>query len=169
MRKAAVVVFSIFLGLMSLLLPVSVYADTLEPLSPSDQLIKSEVETAHSMLHAIFKKYRQGEMGLDEAKKLGADLLRELRYGADGYFWADTTEGVNVVLYGQKDVEGKNRLEAKDKNGVFYIKAFIAKGKTGGYVEYLFPKKGETDPQPKRSYVLLFEPFGWIIGTGYYR
>jgi methyl-accepting chemotaxis protein len=169
MRKVAAVVFPIVLSFMSVFLPTNVYADTARSLSPSDQLIKSEVETAHSMLHAIFKKYQEGEMGLDEAKKLGADLLRELRYGTDGYFWADTTEGVNVVLYGRKDVEGKNRLEAKDKNGVFYIKAFIAKGKTGGYVEYLFPKREETDPQPKRSYVLLFEPFGWIIGTGYYR
>jgi signal transduction histidine kinase len=32
------------------------------------------------------------------AKKLGADLLRGLHYGVDGYFWADTEGGVNVVL-----------------------------------------------------------------------
>jgi methyl-accepting chemotaxis protein len=135
-----------------------------------DLLIKSEVETAVSMLQAIYAKHQQRELTLKKAKKLGADLLRELRYGTDGYFWADTTEGVNVVLYGRKDVEGRNRLEDKDPKGTYYVKDFLAKGKSGGgYVEYWFSKKGETIAQPKRSYVLLFKPFGWIVGSGYYR
>ena len=135
-----------------------------------DLLVRSEVETAVSMLQTIYERHMRGEMSLDEAKKLGADLLRELRYGTDGYFWADTTKGVNVVLYGRKDVEGRNRLEDKDANGTFYVKAFLKTGKAGGgYVEYLFPKKGQTKPQAKRSYVLLFKPFGWVVGSGYYR
>ncbi|MCX5856155.1 MAG: cache domain-containing protein, partial [Deltaproteobacteria bacterium] len=78
--------------------------------------------------------------------------------------------GVNVVLYGRKDVEGRNRLEDKDLKGTYYIKEFLAKAKYGGgYVEYWFSKKGQTTTQPKRSYVLLFEPFGWVVGSGYYR
>jgi methyl-accepting chemotaxis protein len=138
-------------------------------LSAQDLLVKCEVETAVSMLQAIFAQYQQGAMTLEAAKQLGADLLRELRYGTDGYFWADTTEGVNVVLYGRPDVEGRNRLEDKDQMGTFYIKAFLAQAEAGGgYVEYWFPKKGETTAQPKRSYVLLFAPFGWVVGTGYY-
>jgi methyl-accepting chemotaxis protein len=139
-------------------------------MSSQDLLIKSEVETAVSMMQAVYERHIHGEMTLDQAKKLGADLLRELRYGKDGYFWADTTEGVNVVLYGRKDVEGRNRLQDKDSNGVFFVKAFLKTGKAGGgYVEYLFPKKGQTKPQAKRSYVLLLKPFGWVIGSGYYR
>jgi methyl-accepting chemotaxis protein len=135
-----------------------------------DLLIKSEVETAVSMLQTIYAKHRQGEMTLAEAEKLGADLLRELRYGTDGYFWADTTEGVNVVLYGRKDVEGRNRLEDKDSKGTYYIKELLAKAKAGGgYVDYWFPKKGQTKAQPKRSHVLLFKPFHWVVGSGYYR
>ena len=141
-----------------------------ENLSAQDLLIKSEVETAVSMLQAIYTKHLTGEMSFVQAEKLGADLLRELRYGSEGYFWADTTDGVNVVLYGRKDVEGKRRLEEQDQNGTFFIKEFLAKSKAGGgYVEYWFPKKGETISQPKRSYVLLFKPFGWVIGSGYYR
>ncbi|MCX6567358.1 MAG: cache domain-containing protein [Candidatus Aminicenantes bacterium] len=38
----------------------------------------------------------------------------------------------------------------------------------GGYVEYLFTKLGQSVPQAKRSYVQRFEPFGWVVGTGYY-
>ena len=136
----------------------------------NDMLIKCEVETAVSMLQAIYDKHQNGEMTLEAAKKLGADLLRDLRYGDGGYFWADTTEGVNIVLYGNKDVEGKNRLEAKDHHGNFYIKNLLAAGIAGGgYTEYWFPKLAEEEAIPKRSYALIFKPFGWVIGTGYYR
>jgi len=165
MKRVLMIVFVLFFYL-----PIGAEAEKLKTSSSQDILIKSEVETVVSMLQAIFIKHKEGEMSLVQAKKLGADLLREIRYGTEGYFWADTTEGVNVVLYGKKDVEGKNRLEAKDKQGTFYIKKILAKGKAGGgYVEYWFPKKGETIAQPKRSYVLLFKPFGWVVGSGYYR
>lgn len=170
MKRALMTVFVVLLNVVFLCLPAGAQAEKLENLSAQDLLIKSEVETAVSMLQAIFTKYQQGEMTLEQAKKLGADLLRELRYGTEGYFWADTTEGVNVVLYGRKDVEGKNRLEDKDQQGTFYIKELLAKGKAGGgYVEYWFTKKGQAPTQPKRSYVLLFKPFGWVVGSGYYR
>ncbi|MCK4466733.1 MAG: cache domain-containing protein [Desulfobacterales bacterium] len=170
MKRALMTVFVVLLNVTFLCLPAGTQAGKLENSSAQDLLIKSEVETAVSMLQAIFTKHQQGEMTLEQAKNLGADLLRELRYGTEGYFWADTTEGVNVVLYGRKDVEGRNRLEDKDQKGTFYIKELLAKGKAGGgYVEYWFTKKGQATPQPKRSYVLLFKPFGWVVGSGYYR
>ncbi len=170
MKKILIKVLVVLLNMAFLCLPAAAQAEKLETSSSQDMLIKSEVETAVSMLQAIHTKHQKGEMNLVQAKKLGANLLRELRYGTEGYFWADTTEGVNVVLYGKKDVEGKNRLENKDQNGIFYIKEFLIIGKAGGgYVEYWFPKKGETIAQPKRSYVLLFKPFGWVVGSGYYR
>jgi len=135
-----------------------------------DLLIKNQAEAAVSMLQAISARQQNGEMTLEQAKKLGADLLRDMKYGTDGYFWADTTEGVNVVLYGRKDVEGRNRLTDKDQKGTPYVQKFLAKGKAGGgYVEYMFTKKGQAIAQAKRSYVLPFAPFGWVIGTGYYR
>lgn len=68
-------------------------------------------------------------MSLEKAKELGADLLRGLRYGNDGYFCADTAESVNVVLYGRTDVEGRNRLEDKDLKGMYYVVEFWQKGK----------------------------------------
>ncbi|MBU4198820.1 MAG: cache domain-containing protein [Verrucomicrobia bacterium] len=75
-----------------------------------------------------------------------------------------------MVLYGRKDGKGRNRLEDKGPKGICYVKEFLAKGKAGGgYVECWFSKKGQTTAQPKRSYVLLFESFGWVVGSGYYR
>jgi len=136
----------------------------------SDQIIASQVQTAVSLLEAIEMRREAGKYTSAQAKALGEDLLRDLRYGDDkeGYFWADTVEGVNVVLYGREDVEGKNRYGAVE-NGVPYIKQIIEKAKQGGgYTDYYFPKKDETESKAKRAYSLLFEPFGWVVGTGYY-
>jgi methyl-accepting chemotaxis protein len=107
-------------------------------------------------------------MSLEEAKKLGADLLRDLRFGEEGYFWTDTSKGVNVVLLGSK-TEGTNRYDAQDVNGTYFIQNIIKAGMDGGgYSEWWFPKKDETEPSPKRGYSLYFEPFDWVVGTGNY-
>ena len=41
----------------------------------------------------------------------------------------------------------------------------------GGYINYLWPKptaRGLSEDLPKLSYVRLYEPLGWIVGTGVY-
>ena len=50
------------------------------------------------------------------------------------------------------------------------VKEIIRVGKEegGGYTDYVFPRAGETEPSPKRSYSLAFAPFQWVIGTGNY-
>ena len=134
-----------------------------------DRQIKYEVNTAIAMLDGINKKHEKGLITLDEAKKEGADLLRELKYGKDGYFWADTLDGTNVVLLGSK-TEGTNRLEAKDSKGNYYMKDLINNGQKedGGYSSYYFPRSGQKTPLPKKAYSKEFKPFGWVIGTGNY-
>ena len=134
-----------------------------------DENIRNQVENAISMLDAVYGKYEAGECTLEEAKKQGADLLRELRYGDGGYFWADTYKGDNIVLLGS-DTEGTNRMETVDANGYQMVKEIIRVGmeENGGYADYVFPKEGETEPSPKRSYSKAFEPFGWVVGTGNY-
>ncbi|HPX62189.1 MAG TPA: methyl-accepting chemotaxis protein [Deltaproteobacteria bacterium] len=113
---------------------------------------------------------RKAKSAWKRPKKLGADLLRELCYaGKDGYFWAYTTDGVNVVLLGGP-AEGKSRINLEDKKGKKLIKEIIEKGMQpgGGFTNYWFPKAGQTEPSPKRGYSLLFKPFGWVVGTGNY-
>lgn len=134
-----------------------------------DEKIKYQVENVITMLGSIDKKYKAGEMSLIEAKKLGADLIREMKYGEGGYFWVDTVEGDNVVLLGGVS-EGKNRYDLKDVKGKSIIKEIIQNGlkESGGYTDYWFPKKGEKVASPKRGYSKAFKDFNWVIGTGNY-
>ncbi len=134
-----------------------------------DEQIKQQVDNVISLCQTIYDQYQAGVYTEEEAKKLAADEIRQLRYGDTGYFWVDQYDGTNVVLLGN-DTEGTNRMETKDANGYQMVKEIIRVGQEadGGYTDYVFPKEGETESSPKRSYSKAFEPFGWVIGTGNY-
>jgi methyl-accepting chemotaxis protein len=138
-------------------------------LNDYDELIRTQVDTAISLLEFHHQRALSDQVSPAQARRDAADALRQLRYGAEGYFWADTTEGVNVVLLG-RDVEGTNRMDAQDVNGLYLIREIIAQGTQpgGGYTDYWFPKSDGGAAFPKRSYSRLFEPFGWVVGTGNY-
>ena len=134
-----------------------------------DDSIKEQVEVVISLLSEINDAYKAGTYTLDEAKKIAADEVRQMRYGEAGYFWIDQSDGTNVVLLGS-DTEGTNRMETKDAKGYQMVKEIIrvAVEDGGGYTDFVFPKPGETKPSPKRSYSEYFEPFDWVVGTGNY-
>lgn len=134
-----------------------------------DQNIKEQVDVVISLLTEIDQEYKDGVYTLEEAKKVAADEVRQMRYGDSGYFWIDESDGTNVVLLGS-DTEGTNRMETKDAAGYQMVKEIIrvAVEDGGGYTDYVFPKEGETESSPKRSYSEYFEPFDWVVGTGNY-
>lgn len=134
-----------------------------------DRSIRWEVETAISMVESLDGLVSSGVISRDQANQVGEHIVREARYGADGYFWADDSQGTNIILLG-KDAEGKNRIDLQDVNGTYLIKEIIANGKKpdGGYTDYWFPKAGGEEPLPKRGYSLFYSDRDWIIGTGNY-
>ena len=134
-----------------------------------DAQIKGQVENVVTLLEKIYAECQNGVYTEEEAKKLAADLVRELRYGESGYFWIDTYDGDNVVLLGE-DTEGTNRLEAEDSQGYQMIKDIIKNGRQedGGFTEYYYTKEGSTETYPKRAYSKSFEPWQWVVGTGNY-
>ncbi len=135
----------------------------------SDATARNEVESAVSVLQRLQDRVGKGELSLADAKTLGADIIRNMRYGKDGYLWVDTTDGTNVVFLG-KDTEGRSRWNLQDARGNYIIRDIIKNGMQpdGGYTNYWFPRPGDPRPLPKRSYSKEFAPFGWVIGTGNY-
>lgn len=134
-----------------------------------DDSIKQQVEQVISLLDSYKADIDAGIYTKEEGMKLAADKVRNLRYGDEGYFWIDQSDGVNVVLLGN-DTEGTNRLNAKDVTGYEMVKDFIQGAVANGsyYSDYQYPKEGETEPMPKRAYTQYYEPFDWVIGTGNY-
>lgn len=140
-----------------------------------DMYIRYQVETAYTMVDKLAKMADAGELSRNDAKRIAVSLLRDVRYGlresdvTDGYFWADTLDGTNVVLYGRKDVEGTNRNNLKDVKGNYIIQDIRANALKGGdFTDYWFPKLGQSEALPKRGYSLYHKGFDFVIGTGAY-
>ena len=172
---SSVLISSLIIGAVSQYMIYTTNMDRIDQLENQlrqgyDTNIKHQVEIVVSELQGIINQMNSGVISQAEAKIIAADVIRNAKYGDSGYFWADTIEGVNVVLLGREDVEGTSRIDLTDTNGNKILQGFIALVKQSGegYYDYYFPRPNETEALPKRAYVKLFEPFEWIIGTGNY-
>jgi signal transduction histidine kinase len=70
------------------------------------------------------------------------------------------------------DREGSNTTGQKDTNGKLFHHEFIkmAESKGSGWVNYMFPKPGQTQPSQKWGYVRGFIMGGVpsLVASGYY-
>ncbi len=131
--------------------------------------ISQQVQTALSIVKGLAAEAEKGRLSASEAQERAKTVLRGIRFGQDDYIFVYTHEGVSVVLGPRPEIEGQNRITATDPNGVAYVRALIDAARNGGgYVPYMFPRAGASEPAPKLGYALSFGPWQWMIGTGVY-
>ena len=132
--------------------------------------VRQTVEAAHGMVQHFHSQVGQGKMPEDEAKQRALAALKSLRYSGTEYFWVNDMTPRMVMHPIRPELEGKDLSENKDPTGqtlfVTFVKVVKAQG--AGFVVYLWPKPGSDKPVQKVSYVMGFEPWGWIIGSGVY-
>lgn len=113
-----------------------------------------------------------------DVKQNASEVIKALRYDeGTGYFWInDDSEPypkmimhpISPQLNGQTlDNEKYNVATGPTKN-LFKAAVEVSKNNGDGYVEYLWPKPGKDEDQPKLSYVKYFREWNWVIGTGFY-
>jgi methyl-accepting chemotaxis protein len=130
--------------------------------------IKSLVESASHMISDYDSRVASGEFTLEEAQKRAKTSIEKLRYGANDYFWINDLKPVMIMHPLKPELNGKDLSENKDPNGkrIFVAFADVCKAKGEGFVDYIWDKGGNLTP--KVSYVKLYKPWGWVIGTGVY-
>lgn len=128
------------------------------------------VETARGVLSYYQQLEANGSMSTAEAQKAAMDQVRLIRYGQNDYFWINDMQPVMIMHPMKPELEGQDLSNTKDPNGkaLFNEMVKVAKLKGAGLVDYQWAKPGEKNPVPKISYVELFKPWGWIIGSGIY-
>lgn len=143
------------------------YTNTLESYKSE---IKSQVQSALSVLEYCYEQEKSGALSEDEAKKEAMDTIRKLRYGDDdgGYFWIDDTN-YNLVMHPiLSNQEGTNRKDLMDKNGEKIIQKIMDVADEGGYNEFFFTKSDGKTVAPKIAYSKKFDKWNWVITTGVY-
>lgn len=128
------------------------------------------VQSAAGVLTYFQSLEAAGTLTRDQAQKQAMETVRGLRYGNGDYFWINDL-GPKMIMHPMNaKLEGQDLSGLKDPDGKFLFNEMvaIAKAKGAGMVEYRWPKPGASDPVPKISYVQLFEPWGWLVGSGVY-
>ena len=128
------------------------------------------VETALGIAAQQHARVQAGEIDEPQARENALAILRTLRYGKDDYFWVNDLHPRMVMHPFRPDLDGKDLSALADPNGVrlFVEMVQVVRARGSGFVPYEWARPGDSDPVPKVSYVALFEPWGWVIGTGIY-
>lgn len=133
--------------------------------------VRERVYEAWSVAGYIFEQNRD-KMNPDKIKETIHDALFSMRWDEGrGYYFVPDTDGIMRIHANNPELENSYVYDLKDTRGKYLIREFIEIAvKNGeGYSKYYWKKPGnDVDMFPKYSYVKLFEPLNWIIGTGEY-
>ncbi len=133
-------------------------------------LLRSVGQSAASIAAGYEAQARAGKLTDAEAQAAAARAIGAIRYLGDNYVWINDMQ-VRIVMHPIKpDLNGKDATGIKDPNGkaLFAAATEVVRQSGAGVVDYLWPRPGSAAPVPKLSYVLGFQPWGWVIGTGVY-
>lgn len=140
---------------------VYVVASALEDPKMEEAFLMSAVDAAVALIE---------KEGTDAFSKLRDKSSQFIFLGT--YIFVDTPEGIEVVNGGFPDVEGKNLFDYKDSNGKYLTREIIdtAMKKGSGWVDYLWPKPGQTQASKKHTYVkkAVYKDKSFAVGAGAY-
>jgi methyl-accepting chemotaxis protein len=131
---------------------------------------RQHVEVAHGVIAWAHAQEAAGAMTRPQAQQTAMRAVAALRYDANEYFWINDMHPRMLMHPIKPELDGKDVGGMKDPNGLALFMAFVDTVRRGGkgFVAYQWPKPGSEQPVDKVSYVMGFEPWGWIVGSGVY-
>lgn len=137
------------------------------------EMIRELTVAAWGILAECGRQEQSGALTREQAQQLALTEIRHLRYGNEGkdYFWITDLRPVMVMHPYREELNGADVSSYRDAQGepVFARFVRIARNQGEGYATYQWQWKDDPKRiEPKLSFVKLFKPWGWIIGTGVY-
>ena len=148
-------------ALVTMVMVNPVNAQQSPPTSDKSKQIETLVDRAAALIES------RGKEALAEFRKKDTEW-----FSGDTYLFAYDLKS-NVLLNAAFPArEGTNTTGQKDANGKLFHHAFIdvAESKRSGWVDYMFPKPGQTQPSQKWAYVKAVKIDGVpsLIASGFY-
>jgi len=158
------------------------------------QKVRNVVEVAYEQFIEAANAVAMGQSSIEEAQKRVEEAVRQMRYNDTEYLWINdlgkpfpkmimhpTVPALEGVVLSDAKFnkatsmrDGLNGSFRKlDNKNLFVAFNEVAERAGHGYVTYEWPKPiqagGVTDElYTKLSYVKIFKPWGWVIGSGLY-
>ncbi|KPB50485.1 Histidine kinase, HAMP region: chemotaxis sensory transducer [Pseudomonas coronafaciens pv. oryzae] len=128
------------------------------------------VQTASGILGYYQGLEAAGSLTREAAQQQALKQIKGLRYSQSDYFWINDLQPVMIMHPTNPKLDGQNLSAIRDPDGfaVFNEMVTLVKSQGAGMVNYRWPKPGASEPVKKTSYVQLFQPWGWILGSGVY-
>ncbi len=142
--------------------------------------LESMVSNAYHIVDYAYKESQDREalsqlyqdVSEEDLKAKALATINSLRYGPENkdYFYTMDSKQRIMVQHPKADLVGKSDTFFVDPDGkkqiVSQIDIGLKEGK--GFDEFRWNKLGESEPQPKLSFVRAFEPWNLVIATGLY-
>jgi diguanylate cyclase (GGDEF)-like protein/PAS domain S-box-containing protein len=138
------------------------------------ELSRHLVMAGLGILDHFYWHYQNGHSTETEARHSALEALRNLRFEEldeeNEYFWVTDLHPRMLMHATQPELEGRDLTDYTDLNEKRLFIEFrdLVLRDGAGYVDYWWPRPGLEEPIPKVSHVMLFAPWGWVIGSGVY-
>jgi len=166
--KLLILIFASLAGLIAVML---FSLKTLDENLLEDRYTKTThlTEAATDVVNYFYQQSQQGKFSVSEAKAHALEALNTMHYGDQEYFWVNSLD-YNMLAHPKNKLIGQDIKNIRDPNGiqVFVEMVRIVNAQGEGFFAYQWDRAGSSQPLDKISYVKLFQPWGWVIGTGIY-
>lgn len=168
-RRLALIVTCAIIVLITIV-TLNAYDLRREMIAEKQLKTKHLVQAASGVLKYYYGLAENGTLSEAAAKTQALKIIGTLRYGDNDYFWVNDMEPRMVMHPIEPSLDGKLLRDFKDPAGtlLFVDMVKVVRNKGAGFVDYLWPQPGKSEPVPKISYVQGFKPWGWMVGSGIY-
>ncbi len=133
-------------------------------------MAKSLVESAVSLIDANALAASNSSLSEQDAKTIAMEQVKAMRFGRNGYLWINDINGIMLMNPIQPNLNGKSMVKSSTATVADAFSQFVnvARNQGSGFVNYLWPQPGSTEPESKVSYVKKTTNWSWVVGTGVY-
>ncbi|CCN50069.1 putative Methyl-accepting chemotaxis protein [Vibrio nigripulchritudo MADA3029] len=134
------------------------------------QAAEALVQSGISQINQIEKLVTRGRLTFEEGQQQARELIKNKRYGSNGYFWLNDLNGVMVMHPIKPELDGKNMVAHSTSYISDAFRQFVetARSQGSGFVAYDWPQPGSSELEEKVSFVGKSNKWGWVLGTGVY-
>ncbi len=160
------------LSMLTLVAVMAVAASLVRQRMIEERIAKNQaiVQATIGIAQMLENRVTDHRLTHEQALTILSDDIHSMRFdNGAGYVYAQTLENIFVIHGGTPALEGKP-LPATDADGRLLTDIIkdALRNAEDGVVSYTFPKPGQTERQPKVSYVARFRPWDLVIVSGSY-
>ncbi|MFO7668799.1 MAG: DUF294 nucleotidyltransferase-like domain-containing protein [Bacteroidales bacterium] len=137
------------------------------------EMISELTNTVCSLIDEYHQESLDNLIPVDSARAMAIERVRQIRYGDElkDYFWIIDNQPSMIMHPYRPDLIGQDLNGYEDHDGkLLFVESVRTVNESGeGFIHYMWQWKDDsTRIVPKLSFVMEFQPWHWIVGTGIY-